>query len=63
MLDVYGVSPTSDSLVEKILIDPFSAEVLTRLVGPQLKIRGYNIQKLTGARDEAPSVGSAPNPH
>lgn len=63
LLDVYGKSPTLDLLFEKILTDEFSSELLRRLAGPQLKLRGYNSQRLTGVLDKAPEVGSAPNPH
>ncbi|HLX79291.1 MAG TPA: phytanoyl-CoA dioxygenase family protein [Burkholderiales bacterium] len=63
MLDVYGKSPTLDSLFERILSDPESAGLLRALAGRNLKLRGYNIKKMTGAHDPRPDVGPAPNPH
>jgi hypothetical protein len=63
LLDAYGKSSTLDTLVEEILTNPVSREVLRKLAGPHIKFRGYNIQKLTGKNDPRPSYGVAPNPH
>jgi hypothetical protein len=63
LLDAYAKSPVLDQLVEKILSDPFSGGVLKELAGEQIKFRGYNIQRMTGAADPKPDIGVAPNPH
>ena len=63
LLDAYGKSPILDQLVEKILSDPFSGGVLKELAGEQIKFRGYNVQRMTGAADPRPNIGVAPNPH
>jgi hypothetical protein len=63
MLDAYAKSPALDLMVEKILSDHFSSELLRALVGPGIKLRGYNIQKLTGLPDPRPSEGISANPH
>ena len=63
LLDAYARSPALDQLVEKILSDSFSGGVLKELAGEQIKFRGYNIQRMTGAADPRPDIGVAPNPH
>jgi hypothetical protein len=63
MLDVYAKSPTLDALFERILTDPRSASLLESLAGRNLKLRGYNIKRMTGKHDPRPSIGPAPNPH
>ena len=63
LLDAYGKSPALDQLVEKILSDSLSSGVLKALAGEQIKFRGYNIQRMTGAHDPRPSIGVASNPH
>jgi hypothetical protein len=63
LLDAYARSPVLDQLVEKILSDPFSGGVLKELAGEQIKFRGYNIQRMTGAPDPRPNIGVASNPH
>jgi len=63
MLDVYGKSPTLDALFEKILTDDRSASVLTALAGKAIKLRGYNIKKMTGKADPKPTLGPSPLPH
>jgi hypothetical protein len=63
LLDAYAKSTVLDQLVEKILSDPFSGGALKELAGEQIKFRGYNIQRMTGAADPKPNIGVAPNPH
>ena len=63
MLDVYGKSPTLDKMFEKILTNYFSMGLLQKLVGGEIKIRGYNCSRITGFYDPPPDIGSAPNPH
>lgn len=63
MLDVYAKSPTLDQLFEKILTDPTSSTVLEALAGGNLKMRGYNIKKMTGNLDSKPKLGPAAIPH
>jgi Phytanoyl-CoA dioxygenase (PhyH) len=63
LLDAYAKSPALDQLVEKILSDPLSGGVLKELAGEQIKFRGYNVQRMTGAHDPRPNIGVAPNPH
>lgn len=63
MLDVYGRSPTLDALFEKILSDSISARLLSALAGPNLKLRGYNIKRMTGHPDPRPTMGPSPIPH
>ncbi len=55
LLDVYGKSPTFDSMFEKILTDPLSRGLLTALAGPRFKMRGYNIRRMSGAYDPPPA--------
>ena len=63
MLDVYGKSPTLDALFEKILTDEGSASLLTALAGKGIKLRGYNIKKMTGKANPKPRLGPSPIPH
>ena len=63
MLDAYGKSAALDEMAEKILTDSFSKGLLDRLVGDGIKLRGYNVQKMTGAPDPRPSIGISANPH
>ena len=55
LLDVYGRSPAFDSLFEKILTDPVSRGVLSKVAGERFKMRGYNIRRMTGAYDPPPA--------
>jgi hypothetical protein len=63
MLDVYAKSPTLDALFEKILTDPASSRLLEKLAGKNIKLRGYNIKRMTKNRDPKPSLGPTPLPH
>lgn len=63
MLDAYAKSPTLDQMVETVLTNEWSRGVLNKLVGEHIKLRGYNVQKLTGANDPRPEIGVASNPH
>lgn len=62
-LNAYGHSPTLDRMVEKILTDPISGATLKALVGDYVKLRGYNVQRMTGEVNRKPSIGVLPNPH
>ena len=55
LIDVYGKSPAFDALFEKILTDPLSRGLLTRVAGERFKMRGYNIRRMTGAYDPPPA--------
>ena len=63
MLDAYGRSPTLDALFEKILTDPESTRLLGALAGLNLKLRGYNIKRMTKNPDPRPTLGPSPIPH
>ena len=56
MLDVYGKSPALDALFEKILSDPRSSKLIGALAGSNLKLRGYNIKRMTRNPDPKPSL-------
>ena len=55
LLDVYGKSPTFDSLFEQILTDPLSRGLLRSVVGERFKMRGYNIRRMSGTYDPPPA--------
>lgn len=62
MLDLYGKCPALDTIFEKVLTDPTSSGILQILAG-NIKLRGYNIQRFTGAYDPPPAIGPAPMNH
>jgi hypothetical protein len=57
MLDIYGKSPTFDAMTEHFLTHPVSARVLQALAGENIKFRGYNVRRMTGAYDPSPFPG------
>lgn len=63
MLDAYARSSVLDQLVEKVLSDQLTSGVLRELAGENIKFRGYNVQRMTGAPDPRPAIGVAANPH
>ena len=54
MIDAYGKSPALDKIVDLILTDPTSSAVLRKMVGANVKFRGYNIRLMTGNYDPGP---------
>jgi putative 2OG-Fe(II) oxygenase len=57
MLDIYGKSPAFDAMTEHFLTHPVSAKVLQALAGENIKFRGYNVRRMTGAYDPSPVPG------
>lgn len=55
MIDAYGKSPTLDRLFEKMLTDPLTRPIIDELTGGNIKLRGFNIRRMTGAYDPPPS--------
>ena len=55
MIDAYLKSPALDQIFETILTHPMSAKVIENLAGKNIKLRGYNIRRMTGAYDPAPA--------
>lgn len=55
LLDVYGKSPAFDVMFEKILTDPLSRGLLSKVAGERFKMRGYNIRRMSGAYDPPPA--------
>ena len=55
MVDVYGKSPTLDRLVERVLSEPATAAAIESLGGKHVKVRGYNVRRMTGAYDPPPA--------
>lgn len=55
MIDAYCKSPTLDLLFEKMLTDPVAKKILEDLTGGNIKLRGYNIRRMTGAYNPAPA--------
>ena len=47
--DVYGKSPALDLIFNFALTDPDSAGLLKHVGGNNLKLRGYNVRRMTGA--------------
>jgi putative 2OG-Fe(II) oxygenase len=60
LLDSYAKSPTLDQMINTILTHPTSAAVLERMVGKNYKLRGYNVRRMTGNHDPAPSSSVEP---
>ena len=64
MLNMFGMAPTADQLFEAFLSHPVTAGVLRKLAGPSIKLRGYNIRRMTGAYDPSPIPGKVTSiPH
>ena len=55
MIDAYGKSPTLDSMFEKFLSDKSTQPLIEALAGKNIKLRGYNIRKMTGAYNPPPA--------
>jgi putative 2OG-Fe(II) oxygenase len=55
MIDAYTKSPALDQMFEKFLTDPKTKPVIEKLAGPHIKLRGYNVRRMTGAFDPPPS--------
>jgi putative 2OG-Fe(II) oxygenase len=59
MLNIYAKSPTFDQMFEAFLTHPVSAGVLENLIGKHIKLRGYNVRRMTGQYDPSPQPGDA----
>lgn len=55
MIDVYGRSPTLDTIVERILTDEKTAPVLKALAGESYDFYGYNIRLMSGSYNPHPA--------
>lgn len=57
LLNIFGKSPTFDQMFEQFLTDPSAAAVLEAVAGKNLKLRGYNIRRMTGEYNPSPFHG------
>lgn len=55
LIDAYAKSPTLDEMFEKFLTSPETQPLIERLAGKNIKLRGYNIRRMTGAYDPPPA--------
>jgi putative 2OG-Fe(II) oxygenase len=55
MIDVYTKSPALDLMFEKFLTDPQTKPALEMLTGPHIKLRGYNVRRMTGSYNPPPA--------
>jgi putative 2OG-Fe(II) oxygenase len=55
MIDGYTKSPTLDLMFEHFLTSELTQPVIEKLAGKNIKLRGYNIRKMTGAYNPAPA--------
>jgi hypothetical protein len=55
MIDAYTKSPTLDAMFETALTDATAGAVLKALTGGRIKLRGYNVRRMTGAHNPYPA--------
>jgi putative 2OG-Fe(II) oxygenase len=55
MIDGYSKSPTLDQMFETFLTSELTKPVIEALAGKNIKLRGYNIRRMTGAYNPAPA--------
>lgn len=55
LIDVYTQSPTLDQMFEKFLTHPETQPLLEKLAGKNIKLRGYNVRRMTGKFDPPPA--------
>jgi hypothetical protein len=63
LTNIYGESPTLDAMVEKMLTDQDSSELIRAMAGPNIKLRGYNVRRMTGEFDPAENLNPAMDWH
>src|SRR5258706_11377147 len=63
LINIYGKCPTVDSMVERILSDSATARLLEALAGPHIKLRGYNVRRMTGEYDPSDNLNPAMDWH
>lgn len=59
LIDCLGMCPTFDAMFETFLTHPVTRGVMNETLGPNMKLRGYNVRKMTGAVDQGPFPGKA----
>jgi hypothetical protein len=60
--DVFGKSPTLDRMFEKVLTDANAGGLIHHLAGENLKLRGYNVRKMTGVANNSGMEWHRDNP-
>ena len=60
--DVFGKSPTLDRMFEKALTDANAGGLIHHLAGKNLKLRGYNVRRMTGVADNSGMEWHRDNP-
>jgi hypothetical protein len=60
--DVFGKSPTLDCMFEKALTDENAAGLIHHLAGKNLKLRGYNVRRMTGVANNSGMEWHRDNP-
>lgn len=63
LLNIYGKSPTLDAMVERILTDPETKKLMQALAGAHIKLRGYNVRRMTGEFNPADNLNPAMDWH
>jgi putative 2OG-Fe(II) oxygenase len=60
--DVFGKSPTLDRMFEKALTDANAGGLIHHLAGKNLKLRGYNVRRMTGVANNSGMEWHRDNP-
>ncbi len=62
LVDVFTKSPTLDRLFDKMLTDSSLSHVVRNTVGENVKLRGYNVRKMTGNLSQSAMEWHRDNP-
>lgn len=60
--DVFGKSPALDQMFETALTDPNAGGLIRHLAGQRLKLRGYNVRRMTGVATDSGMEWHRDNP-
>src|SRR5258706_15742444 len=63
LINIFGKSPAVDRMVERILTHPESKKLMQALAGPHIKLRGYNVRRMTGEFNPADNLNPAMDWH
>jgi putative 2OG-Fe(II) oxygenase len=62
LLDVFGKSPTLDRMFEMALTDASAGGLIRHLAGKNMKLRGYNVRRMTGIANNSGMEWHRDNP-
>jgi len=63
LINIFGKSPALDHMVERILTEPESKKLMEGMAGPYIKLRGYNVRRMTGKFDPSDNLNPAMDWH